>query len=230
MRVNTIHNQSFKGIPVADVSIFSKNITKKAKLYQLTQNDKNFIEHLYWAVDVAELMPGFKDFQYGLWDEIIRHGLDSGLFKGGCSILEVQDNRPCGVLNYSKIRDFHNLNFIATWPLKKGEKAPFAGKVLIKEFLERVLKTGSEKIELEALRFGHFDCISKYLKLGFKLAGGDNYQETMVMKRENIPKSIEMLDENISFDRIDSNKEEDLFKFLDSAWISKDKKKKYKNA
>lgn len=219
MRVSTIRNQNFKGIPIADVSIFSKNITKKAKLFELTQNDNEFVKELWENMDVSELLPGLANYKYALWDEIIRRGLKLESLKESLSILEVQDNTPCGVLNYTKIKDSHHLSYIATWPIKKGKKAPFAGKVLLKEFFERFVKSDSNRIYLEAIYNGPFDCVSKYLELGFKSIGGDEFLENMVLTKENALKSIKKLEENISSVKIKNSKDEDLFKFLKPKWI-----------
>lgn len=221
MRVNPVNNQKFRGIPIADVSILNKNVPNKIKLYKLSSKDKEFLDNLYLTIDVKKLMPGMSDIKYDIWDEIIYYGLKSLTYTNRKGILEVQNGIPCGIINYKSEKDKWYVNYIATWPIKTGEKTPFAGKILFKEFFEQFLKSSANGVELNALKFAPFNCVSKYLELGFKQLRKSTYQEAMGITREDVSKTLQKFDENISSVKIKNGKNENLCKFLNLENVQK---------
>ncbi len=205
------NNINFRGIPIAKTKIAENNLT----LYKLTSRDKEFTDRLYHSLNLPELYPGFNKLQYGIWDEVTHLGLSQTYEKNQNTMLITADNRPCGVLNYSAHSPKFNLNYVSTWPIKIGQKVPLAGKTLFMEFFRQFLNSDCRTIELCALKYAPFSAISKYLSLGFKPRGGDNFRELMRTDRESAAKTLQKLEQSINLSSVKDSNDYDLIQRLE---------------
>ena len=194
------NNNTFKAIPIANIKV--KGLESKYKLYEMTHKDRPFLEDFYDSIDLQTLMPGLKDEDYKTWDGIIQSAIELSARGGRKTLLEMCDEKPCGLLNYSNLGNHFHLNYIATIPLEPNKKVPFAGQILMNEFFRRLLDSCVDKIELKALRNSPFSPISKYLKLGLKPTGGNDYTETMKMYRDGIVEACNKQDEFLCYEPI----------------------------
>lgn len=201
MKVQNINNTNFKAIPIANVTV--KNLDKTYKLYEVTRHDKKFLNQFYEKLDLEEMMPGLKDEEYDTWSGIIKTSIDLSNKKGRKTLLETCNDVPCGLLNYIPLANKFNLNYIATFPIEKDKKVPFAGQILFNEFFKRLLDSIADKIELNALIDSPFSPISKYKKLGFKSMGGNGFVEHMKIVRNDIQDVVEKQDEFINYTKVE---------------------------
>ena len=124
------------------------------------------------------------------------------------------DNKPCGVMAVSPREYTHNVDYVCTWPTEPNKKAPFGAQILFAEMFRNFLETSANIIELTATRFGN--AITKYLALGFKPCGGDNYTEIMRITRERVNKRCENLDKKFQLVPSNDHRDLDLFTVLKS--------------
>ena len=200
---------SFKGIPVAK----AKTPFNTFQIYKITTNDNDFIKKVQHNINLKKLMPGLKNETYDIWEAVTDSALSTGLHNSSTVVLATE-NRPCGAMNFSQNKTSFDLNYISTWPIKKGEKVPFAGKTLFMELCRRFLEEKLSSINLIALRYAPFDPVGKYLRLGFKPYGGNDYAEIMRINKERVKNTFETLKENISFEPIKDAKNIDLLQEL----------------
>ena len=106
----------------------------------------------------------------------------------------------------------HYVDYITTWAVEPNKKAPYGAQILFTQMFSDFLKTVAKFIELYATRFGN--AISKYRKIGFKSYGGDNYTEIMRIKREEVEKSYNKLQEKFNLTQADSSEDLNLFDIL----------------
>ena len=190
MRINNINSTQFKAIPISKIKV--NGIEKPYKLYEITKKDNDFLEGLYDSINLKELMPGLNENDYCVWDGIIESAIQVTNKGGRKTLLETCDDKPCGLINYSKFCDKFHVNYIATFPTEPSKKVPFAGQILFNEVFKRLLDSCIDVIELKALRSSPFSPITKYSKLGFKPLGGTDYYERMKIYRSEIESAINM--------------------------------------
>ena len=204
-----ISNISFKGIPIAK----AKTPFNSFKMYKITPEDRTSIEKIQKGINLRELLPGMKHDTYKIW-EGVTHAAFSNSLDESTTILLTAESRPCGVMNFSENKFSFDLNDISTWPVKSGEKVPFAGKTLFMELFRRFWETNFSSINLVALKYEPFDPVSKYLKLGFKPLGGNDCAEIMRINRHSAGKTLKMLKQNVSIEPLIDTKNVDLQKEL----------------
>ena len=204
-------NVNFQGINIANVNVAGNSF----KLYRLTSKDKQFVNELYHNIDLKEMMPNLKSLEYTIWDNMTSHGLFDGSWHCAQSILTTLNKKPCGVANYTLASRNSELNYISTWPLEKGKKVSFAGKSLFMHIFQDFLKTDFRSINLAAMTYAPFDVVSKYLSLGFKSRGGDNFQNLMTINRDSVINTVEKLKKNIQYEPLNEKLDKDLYEVLD---------------
>lgn len=87
---------------------------------------------------------------------------------------------------------------------------PFAGQILFNALFKHVLDSKLNGIELTALKYTPFDPVSKYLKLGFRCSGGDNWTEDMKINMEGIKTAISKQSSSITSTFVQKQKNVDL--------------------
>ena len=213
MKIQSTSQINSKAIPIANIRV--KNSNNNYKLYKLTQNDTAFLDKLAASINVESLYPGLKEHQYKIWDSIIRGCFDSISNRDSVTILETCNGIPCGMLNYLKINEKKDrIAYVSTWPIRAGEKVPFAGKILFQEFFRNFLNNNKSIAELVAVKNGPFASITKFMSIGFKLLGGDNYNELMRAEDKKIKSVYEKFNNDITRQSYPQQVEENLNNFL----------------
>lgn len=200
-------NINFKGIPVAK----AQTAVNSFKIYRLGANDIDFARELQRNINLRKLMPNLKISEYNIWSSMIREALFDTSFMNTQRLLTTVNNSPCGIMNYSINKASVNLNYIGTWPQEIGKKVPFAGKTLFTALFKHFSESKALFINLVAMRLAPFDPMGKYLKLGFKRCGGDNYQEIMRIDRDRANKTLETLQQEIELSKIENASDVNLF-------------------
>ena len=211
---NTSINPNFTGIKLETSKNFVKNIETKIDLYEITKKDDNFLEKLRNKIKMKELMPdsNITEDEFERWQEIFNLAIRRANTSNRTSILAVKDDKPCGILTYQSNGKTFNIESVCTWPVNKGEKVTLAGKSLFKTLFSKFLSNDSEIIKLNAILNGPFSAVSKYMQLGFKQTGGEDYLVAMRTNKEGVKQALEKLNKIIFTEKNKSSKEVDLLK------------------
>lgn len=189
MKVSSVQSPNFQGIPVTEASI--AGLKSKYKLYEVTSSDAQFLTDLYNSVNLKELMPNMSEHHYYLWDGFLKYALEFPIDNMKKILIETCDNIPCGVMKYLDGAKMFHVDYVVTFPDKPEHRVPYAGQVLFNELFRRFMNSDAQKIELSASRNAPFSPVSKYLKLGFSMLGGDEFSELMRINRERVAQSID---------------------------------------
>lgn len=203
-----MNNINFKGINVSNANI----LNHKMSIYKLTEKDKPFIKQLSEKVNLKNLIPDITPDDFKIYDFFLKRGLNNAMGKNKEGLLLACDYIPCGIMANTAGKFTQEVNYICTWPVEPGVKAPFGAQTLFAQMFGNFLKSGANFIELNATRFG--DAISKYRHLGFKSYGGNNYTEIMRINKDGVQASFEKLKEKLNFIPKNNNTDLNLFKIL----------------
>lgn len=212
MKVNTVQSPSFQGIPISEYSVVGSKA--KYKLYDITQKDCEFLSDLSKKINLEKLMPNMKEGDYFLWNGILHNALESSDLRYKKIFIETINNVPCGVMNYFDSSRMFHVNYVATFPDKSEHRVPCAGQILFNELFRRFINSDAQKIELTASRNAPFSPISTYLKLGFKMFGGNEYSEIMRIREENILETLEKQRKFLTYEPLNYPKDVDLGKII----------------
>ena len=210
MQINPVSNINHKGIPIADIKINGGDACYK--LFSVNHKDKTFLEKMYDSVDLRKLMPKMPDYYHVVWDEVLRNAVRLTHSSGTKSVLETYNNTPCGILNYKEVNNKYHVNYVATFPTDAGKRIPCAGQILFYELFNRFINSDKQFIRLSAIKISPFDPIIKYLRLGFKMRGGDNYCEIMGINRERALETLSKQKKFIEYKSIENTQFVDLNK------------------
>ena len=199
---------NFKGINVSNTTL----LNHKLSIYKLTEKDKAFVQYLNKNVDLKKLIPDISPDDYKIYDFFLKRSLYNAISEKKEGRLLFCDNKPCGVMAVSPREYTHNVDYVCTWPTEPNKKAPYGAQILFAQMFRNFLETSANIIELTATRFGN--AITKYLALGFKPCGGDNYTEIMRITRERVSKSCENLDKKFQLVPSNDHRDLDLFTVL----------------
>lgn len=209
MKVSNIDNTKFCGIPISTVKV--KNVNSSYKLYDIeTEADLNFLQKISNILDLSKLMPGLREIDYIIWERLFGSAVESAKNPWNSVYLEACDNVPCGIMNYFHRNNVYHINYVVTFPDKPGHRVPCGGQILFNELFKRFIKSDAGKIKLQALKESPFDPIMKYLKMGFKMLGGDNYSEAMHLNRVNALETYRKQSEYIFSEPLINQKDIDL--------------------
>lgn len=197
-----MNSLSFKGFHTASAG-------SGLNVYKLTDRDREFTKKLAGSINLPKLMPGLSESQYQIWNDTMKKGLTR---LEGEKLLLTQGSIPCGIMNYTGTPYKFNVNYTATWPAEAGKRVPFAGKTLFLELFNRFLKSNAQIVELLGIKYAPFDPVGKYLELGFKMYGGDNYHELMRTNREQVCKTTNRFRDLIKLKSIENSEDVDLSK------------------
>jgi hypothetical protein len=162
-------------------------------VYKALHGDEPFLEEISLNTNVMNRVKGLTDIEYTIWDSIMGEGLDQLLGNNKFTLLLADKNKcACGFLNYKQMPDKFSVEYVSTWPNKEGERGLLAGKTLFME-LFNIFKQDTERksIILEALKCAPFSPISKYMELGFRSFGGQNFQEYMRISKNGVLQSLD---------------------------------------
>ncbi len=205
---------NFGGIPLGVAKVVGRD-GKEAKLslYKLTKNDDKFLEKLGRNIETRKLQDGFTEDEYSLWNEIIISGISECRLRGR-GFLVAKDNVPCGVLAYLPRITTTTVKDVATWPVDKNKKVPFAGKALFMELFKEILNGNSPQISLVALKESVYSPAEHYKSIGFRKSSEAGWYINMKIVRSKIQKSLKELEELIDFTPAQNLTETDLTKEL----------------
>ena len=205
MKINQSPN--FQGINISKANVLGRNLD----IYKLTEKDKEFTSALK-NIDLKNLLPPMNAQDFLIYNTVFQTGLSNAHYKNKTGMLLSCDDVPCGILVSFPFKNKLIGDFICTWPLRKGEKAPFGAQTLITQMFKNFLDTNASLIEIYAIRYGSI--VSKYLKIGFCCAGGDDYSETMNITRERAKTSLEKLNQRNNLIPTNSTEDVNLFDTL----------------
>jgi len=208
VKIHSVCNNNFKGVPIADIKV--KGFDACYKLYDVNALDYDFLNKMYSSVNVKKLMPNMTQEDHVMWDMVIRHAIKLSKYAENHSILEAIDNKPCGIMSYKNLNGKYHVSYVATFPTEENKRVPFAGQILFNELLNRFVKSDFKRIELSAIKDAPFNPISKYLKLGFRALGGDEFSEFMRLTKARALKTLNKQSKFFVSDRIKKNKFVDL--------------------
>ncbi len=203
MKIN--QSPAFCGINIAGADILGHRLN----IYKLTPSDKAFTENLSRNIKLDKLLPKIQNNDFKIYKYVFDRGLSASESIYKYSTLLACDDIPCGIMVNKLKENIHFVDYICTWPIRKGEKAPFGAKTLFAQMYSDFLKTGARTIELYAIRYRSL--VSKYMEMGFCSNGGDNNVEKMCIKREQIKIYLEKLKQYINLIPTDSVEDENLF-------------------
>lgn len=184
---------SFNAIHIATAKNCIKNKNTTLKLFLIEESDKNYIENLNNKINLKKLMPEMPENFQEIWQKILKLATSDCLSKNKIGIIEFCNNKPCGLIAYTKNDKKYKVNTICTWPIEKNNKVPLAGQSLFKVMYNDFLKSNAFFIDLDAVTNGPFNVVSKYMKLGFKERGAENFISSMRATRERVDKANENL-------------------------------------
>lgn len=212
MKIQNINNIDFRALPVSKIHITTSAKKASYTIYKASNKDEQFLNDLYFSVDLKKIMPNLLEMHYLIWNKVVDYGLRARLNeKTSVYLIANNDKTPCGFLNFTDMDKKYNVNYAATWPILPKIKEFMAGKALFTELFNMAMKNNKERIELEALRYAPFDPVSKYMELGFKMCGGSDYQETMRIGKIQIEKTLEKFKNIITRNEIKHSKEVNLY-------------------
>lgn len=201
----TNHNPAFRGINISGADILGHRLN----IYKLTPNDKAFTEYLSQNTSLEKLLPEMESSDFGIYKYIFKCALSHFQDSRIDSMLLACDNIPCGIMVNKRKERCHFVDYICTWPIRPGEKAPFGAKTLFTQMYKDFLETSASFIELYAIRYR--DTVSKYLEMGFRSAGGDDSTEVMCINRERTKKYLDKLNQLINLTQTNNAEDENLF-------------------
>ena len=209
MFIDNHTNLNFKAKPVSFVKV--NNLAGEFKLYKITPEDKSFLDNLYNNIDFERLYPDLSKLQYIIWSSILRFGIENAPLSKYVTYLSAYNNKPCGLINFTPSDNGYRLNYVCTWPVEAKKRVPCAGQVLFHRFFNDMLGNNGSKAALSVLKRSPFNPSSKYMKLGFKLMGGDNWQDEMSITRSKAESTFGKLEKFIKSTPIQEEKNIDLF-------------------
>ncbi len=207
----------FTGIHIATSTNCIKNVETKIDLYEITSKDKAFLKKLKETVNMENLFPDkriSKD-EYQRWQDMLSISVDQAFNNGNKSIIAVKDNKPCGIITFKPDKRTYFLACICTWPVETGKKVVLAGQTLFKQMFSEFLAQKSNFIELVAILNGPFSVVPKYMRLGFKQTGGENFLVAMRANQERVKNIMKNLDDIIITAPVNDSKDVNLLDKLD---------------
>lgn len=193
------------------------NLDKKInfKVFEITPSDKSFLNSMYENIDLEKLTKGITQDKIEVWYTMIKEAIRLAQNSKNKSYLLAQKQKPCGIMTFTPEGKKYEILRVATWPIKKDEKTPLAGTALFKTtFEDFAAQSDTSKIELDAIKNGPYDVISKYLKLGFKPLGGGNFIELMRISRAQVINTLGKLNTLLTTIPTQKNENLDLYQIL----------------
>ena len=199
MNINQSHGYkpSFCAIKIADTKNYIKNIETPISVYFITQKDNAFLDKLGKSLKMRDLMSRLSENMCNIWQEIFNLSISQAKSRDKFTLMGFCKNKPCSVMNYTKEKNSYKINTICSWPVEPDKKVPYAGKTLFSVLFRDFLQNDYMYIDLDAITNGPFNAVAKYMSLGFKQRGGENYILAMRANKENVVKSLNSLNEII---------------------------------
>ena len=205
---NVTNKTSFNGIKISKTHLLGNDI----EIYRLTHKDKEFINHLKTQINLKQLLPNLDKDSLEIHNSILSKSLEQTLSPQKTALLLTCNKKPSGIFISSNNNNKTLINYVCTWPYEVNKKTPFGSKILFEQAFKDFLDSSSNIIEIHAIRFG--SAISKYIQLGFKSCGGDNYTEIMRSSRARVEDFYNKLKKQFNLIPTKNNFDIDLMKEL----------------
>ena len=215
MQITNQKNTSFTGIHILNTKCLSRdNKITRLKVFELTPDDKPFLRYMYNNLEIEKLAPKIDSSKMEVWYTMLKEAIDLAGGQKYKSYLLAKGKKPCGVMTFEPNSNKYEITRVCTWPVKKCEKVPLAGKTLFKTAFEDFLKSNARTIEIDAIKNGPYDTVGKYMQLGFKSVGGGNFVEVMRTTRSTVTHTLEKLNSLITSKPITKIENRNLFEEL----------------
>lgn len=192
-------NTSFTGIHILNTKCLSRdNKITRLKVFELTPDDKPFLRYMYNNLEIERLAPQIDSIKMEVWYTMLKEAIDLSGGQKYKSYLLARGKKPCGVMTFEPNSNKYEITRVCTWPVKKNEKVPLAGKTLFKTAFEEFLKSNANIINIDAIKNGPYDTVGKYMQLGFKPVGGGNFIEVMRTTRSAVTQTLQKLNSLIT--------------------------------
>ncbi len=199
MQITNKNNTSFTGIHILNTKCLSRdNKITRLKVFELTPDDKPFLRYMYNNLEIERLAPQIDSIKMEVWYTMLKEAIDLSGGQKYKSYLLARGKKPCGVMTFEPNSHKYEITRVCTWPVKKNEKVPLAGKTLFKTAFEEFLKSNANIINIDAIKNGPYDTVGKYMQLGFKPVGGGNFIEVMRTTRSAVTQTLEKLNSLIT--------------------------------
>lgn len=206
------YNPKFGALHLASTKNILNGTETSIDIYQLEAKDSQFIKSLRSTVKLDKLMPQIPEQKSETWRWIKDMVFYEVFDKKKTGLAAYVNGKPCGLMAYTHNASNYHVNTVCTWPTEPEKKVPFAGKTLFKVLFEDFLKSKAKYIDLNAVTFGPFDAVAKYMSLGFKPLETKNGFTQMSITRNAVENSLKNLNTLIKNQPIEELAEVDLSK------------------
>lgn len=158
----------FKALHTGTVKSMIGDIPAEIELYKIERKDVGFLKSMYKNIKMKQLAPKYslhKNFYD--WQGVIRYAVED-ISKGMEGILASVNKKPCALASIRRLENNNPFvsNF-ASWPILPEVTVKNAGKSVMRQLYQDVLKSGRQHITLTPLTDGPKDAISFYKSIGF---------------------------------------------------------------
>ncbi len=187
-------NINFTGVHILNTKCLSRdNKITRLKVYELNREDMPFLQQMYRNIELEKYVTNIPHSQMEVWYTMLKEAINLSCANANKSYLLAKGKKPCGIMTFEPNKSKYEITRVCTWPLKKDEKVPLAGKTLFKTAFEDFLNSNAGSIEIDAIKNGPYDTVGKYMQLGFKPVGGGNFIEVMRTTRNKVTQTLEKL-------------------------------------
>lgn len=216
VRINPNPTTNFQAKLISKAHIKSNDGLKTLELFALEgSSDMEFAKKFLRKFNLKDLYPEQKDYKdFDLWERVIRCAFAK--LDDLDVILATKDKKPCGVMSYYERDGQVNLVDLAKWKASPDDKDKVCiGKVLMHHLFNVAHKNNSLNISLHPLQATPRgkDCRDFYSSLGFRRSANN----TMNLFGADYSKKAKQLEDYFIYEKINSNKNENLQKELFTA-------------
>ena len=196
---NKNFSPQFKAIKVANTLNKIKGVTTEIEIYQLTKEDKNFLQKLENRISIKKLCPNLKDEIQQRWQQVFNYCIQEAKESFNKTFITISDGIPCGILTLFEDCG-KNLEFlgISSIPNQFGKKVNFGGQTLLYQLFKEAEKEG-KGIQLQAIHNGPVDVVKKYKDLGFITIGASEKYTDMECNRYKVKEQLNKFKELIVY-------------------------------
>ena len=211
---------AFKAREYAVAKTVANGVTTNMKIFEVFDKDRAFLDFMSMSLKLEKLtnIKNITKQQLRKWKTVINDAIFMSSFNEPqrSFLLVTEKNKPCGIMTYSCVDKECRLDYLATWPVAKGENVKLAGTTLLKTLFEDLLKSNISSVNLTTLNNGPVDLLSYYQKMSFKPKSIDSrLGAEMFSRRIWFEEKSNELGKYIVIDRISSPNDSDLKKVLD---------------
>lgn len=214
MKINSINNynkpkinQGFKAREFASVKTILKDSVQTLKIYDVNEEDTKFLDLMSQKINLKNLIDTNATInQLRQWKNIINNAIMLTNFnEPQRSFLMTKNNHPCALLTFKDIPAETYIDYLAAWPVAKGENVKLAGTSMLKTLFEHAQKNNTRKISLSMASDSPVNLKEYYKKMNFIEKTSSNiFEPDMVAGRESFVEKAKELDEIIKVDFIEN--------------------------